>query len=491
MIDDGELAFLDATDQAALVRDGKITPLELVDAAIERIEKVDPQLNAVVHPRTERARTEAASPELPDGPFRGVPIVVKDYDGTTAGDPYHAGNRLLKSLGNVADHDSYLHAKLRAAGFVFVAKTNLPEFGLLPVSEPDAYAPTRNPWDVARSPGGSSGGTAAAVASGMVPLGHGGDGGGSIRIPASMCGLFGLKPSRGRVSVGPDEGEAWAGLVVRHVLTRTVRDSAAVLDVIAGPMPGDPYAAPLPVRPYLDEVGAAPGRLRVGLRTTAPSTLCETDPACVAAAESAASLLESLGHTVETAAPEALDDLTLLTSFSTITNACLVHDLRALAVLAGRDLRPDDVEPATWAQYEAGLEVSGADYLDALGEAHAWTRRLAAWWTGEEPGGATHGFDLLLTPTLAQPPPLIGSLRATAEDPFAALANALPFAIYTAPFNVSGQPAMSVPLRWSDASLPIGVQLVAPHYGEDMLLRVAAQLEQARPWAQRRPPVHA
>ena len=264
---------------------------------------------------------------LPKGPFRGVPIVVKDYDGTTKGDPYHAGNRLLKAVGYVADHDSYLHAKLREAGFVFVGKTNCPELGLLPVSEPLAYGPARNPWDVMRSPGGSSGGTAAAVASGMVPLGHAGDGGGSIRIPASMCGLFGLKPSRGRISLGPDEGEAWAGLVVRHVITRSVRDSAAVLDVLAGPMPGDPYTAPPPVRPYLDEVGAPPGPLRIGIRTTATAGLTETDPACVAAAEDAARLLESLGHIVEVASPAALDDITLLMAFSTITNACLVHDV--------------------------------------------------------------------------------------------------------------------------------------------------------------------
>jgi amidase len=306
-----------------------------------------------------------------------------------------------------------------------------------------------------------------------------------------MCGLFGLKPSRGRISLGPDDGEAWAGLVVRHVITRTVRDSAAVLELLAGPMPGDPYTAPPPARPFLDEVGAPVEPLRIGIRTTAPSSLCETDPACVAAAESAGSLLESLGHAVEPAAPDALDDLTLLASFTTITNASLVHDLRALALRAGRDLRADDVEPATWAQYEAGLAVSAGDYLDALADAHAWTRRLAAWWAGEEAGGTGPGFDLLLTPTMAQPPPLVGTVRATAEDPFAALVNALPFAIYTAPFNVSGQPAMSVPLRWSDASLPIGVQLAAPHFREDVLLGVAAQLEQARPWAQRRPPIHA
>jgi amidase len=484
---DVDLAFLDATEQAALIRSGAMTPREVVNAAIDRIDKINPELNAVIHSRADRARMEAAARTLPKGPFRGVPIVVKDYDGTTKGDPYHAGNRLLKAVGYVADHDSYLHAKLREAGFVFVGKTNCPELGLLPVSEPLAYGPARNPWDVMRSPGGSSGGTAAAVASGMVPLGHAGDGGGSIRIPASMCGLFGLKPSRSRISLGPDEGEAWAGLVVRHVITRSVRDSAAVLDVLAGPMPGDPYTAPPPVRPYLDEVGAPPGPLRIGIRTTATAGLTETDPACVAAAEDAARLLEALGHHVEVASPAALDDITLLMAFSTITNACLVHDVHMIARLARSDVIADDFEPATWAQYEAGLAITAGDYLAALADAHAWTRRLAAWWTDDD----GKGFDLLLTPTLAEPPPEVGEVAGTDEEPLAGLAKALPYAIFTAPFNVSGQPAMSVPLRWSDALLPVGVQLVADHYREDLLLRVAAQLEEARPWAQRRPPIHA
>ena len=234
-----DLALLDATACAALVANGDVSPLELVDAAINRVEKVNPELNAVIHPLFEKARASARD-QLPDGPFRGVPAVVKDLDGASAGDPCHYGNQLLKQTGWVDDHDSYLFAKLRAAGFVFVGKTNTPELGLQPTTEPLAYGPTHNPWNVGRGAGGSSGGSGAAVASGMVPVGHAGDGGGSIRIPASACGLFGLKPSRGRISLGPDQGESWAGLVVRHVLTRSVRDSAAVLDVLAGEMPGDP-----------------------------------------------------------------------------------------------------------------------------------------------------------------------------------------------------------------------------------------------------------
>src|SRR5436190_2203209 len=251
-----DLGVLDASAQAALVRDGSASPADLVDAALARIDKVNPSLNAVIHRRDERALAEAGA--APDGPFRGVPILVKDLDGSLDGEPLHLGNRLLRDLGHTADHDSFLFARLRAAGCIIVGKTNTPELGLLPTTESLAYGAAHNPWDVTRSPGGSSGGSAATVASGMVPFAHAGDGGGSIRIPASACGLFGLKPTRGRISLGPDEGEAWAGLVARHVVTRSVRDSAAVLDVIAGAMPGDPYAAAPPAHRFADEVGADP-----------------------------------------------------------------------------------------------------------------------------------------------------------------------------------------------------------------------------------------
>ena len=283
-----ELSQLDATAQAELVRTGDASPIELVDAAITRVEKLNAELNAVIHPLFDRARAAAAA--TAGGPFRGVPIVVKDYDGMLAGAPYHAGNRALQAAGYVATDTSYLFEKLERAGFVIVGKTNTPEFGLMPTAEPEAHGPTRNPWDVTRSSGGSSGGSAAAVASGMVPVADAGDGGGSIRIPASMCGLFGLKPSRGRVSLGPDESEGWGGLVVRHMVTRSVRDSAAILDLLQGYMSGDYYTAPPPARPYLEEVGAEPGRLRIALRTEAPAAIAPTDPACVAAAEDAARL---------------------------------------------------------------------------------------------------------------------------------------------------------------------------------------------------------
>ncbi len=487
-----DLAFLDATAQAELVRSGELTPIELVDAAITRVEKVNPELNAVIHPLFDKARAAAVAAGAAGDttPFRGVPIVLKDLDGSSAGDPLHLGNTALRDAGYIADHDSYLIARLRNAGFIPVGKANTPEFGLLPTSEPAAYGPTRNPWNTAYSPAGSSGGPAASVAAGMVPLAHAGDGGGSIRMPASACGLFGLKPSRGRVSLGPDVGEAWAGLVARHVVTHSVRDSAAVLDLIAGEMPGDPYTAPPPARPFADEVGTDPGALRIGLRTRASGDIAATDDECVAAAEDAARLLESLGHHVEPAAPAAFDEVDLIGYFTTIMATGVVWEVEEAGRMLGRTLTADDVERYTWAQYELGKTASAIDYLRAVNSAHAWTRRMASWWAAPDEGG--EGFDLLLTPTMAEPPVLLGQIDPNHEDPWQALARSTPFVAYVAPFNVTGQPAMSVPLYWeASRDLPIGVQLVARAGREDVLLRVGAQLESARPWADRHPPVHA
>jgi amidase len=419
-----------------------------------------------------------------------VPIVIKDLDGSSRGDPFHEGNRALKEAGFVADHDTWLVAKLRQAGCVIVGRTNTPEFGLMPTTEPLAYGPTRNPWNTGHGVGGSSGGSAAAVASGMVAAGHAGDGGGSIRIPASACGLFGLKPTRGRVSLGPDLGEAWAGMVVRHAVTRTVRDSATVLDAIAGAMPGDPYAAAPPARPFAAEVGVDPGRLRIGLRTRTPGDLSATDPDCAWAAEDAAALLTSLGHEVVEASPSALDDAELYAHFTIVLTTGVVHDVQDVARIVGRDLTPEDVEPLTWVQYEAGLQNTAIQYMEAVNALHRWSREVARWWTPTEEGG--DGFDLLLTPTMAEPPPVIGDVVGTADDPWHGMARAAAFAGYTAPFNVTGQPAMSVPLTWeASRNLPIGVQLVAATAREDRLVRLASQLETARPWADRRPAVHA
>jgi amidase len=477
-----DLATLDAVEQADLVRRGEATAGELVEAAIERIEAVNGVLNAVIHPLYDRAR-ERVRAGLPAGPFHGVPILVKDLDGALAGAPLHKGNRALAEAGHVASTTSHLFRRLEDAGFVIVGKTNTPEFGLLPTSEPAAKGPTRNPWHLDHSAGGSSGGSAAAVAAGMVAVAHAGDGGGSIRIPASMCGIFGLKPSRARVSLGPAEGEDWGGLVQRHVVTRTVRDSAAVLDVLAGPETGDPYTAPPPARPFASEVGADPGRLRVGVRIDAIRGLAETDPVCAAATERLAALLVEAGHHVEPSSPAALDEAdVVLGSFTTLNFSHTLANLRAVSAMVGRELGPDDVEPMTWAQAEAAKAMTGADYIAARDAMFTWSRRVVSWWDDE-------GFDLLVTPTCAAPPPLLGELRSTPDDPLAALGRAVPYGVFTVPFNMTGQPAMSVPVDWTDAGLPIGVQVVAAPWREDLLLRLAAQLEQALGWPARRPPV--
>lgn len=479
---DADLAAADATDQAALVARGELTATELVDAAIARIEAVNPQLNAVIHPLFDRARERAAAG--PTGPFAGVPVLVKDLDGELAGAPLHLGNRLLKELDHVGTTNSYLFDKLEAAGFVITGKTNTPEFGLQTTTEPHAYGPSRNPWDTTRGTGGSSGGSAAAVASGMVAVAHAGDGGGSIRIPSSECGLFGFKPSRGRVSVGPQDGEVWNGLVARHVVTRSVRDSAAVLDLVAGEMPGDPYTAPPFAGRFVDEAAQDPAPLRIGLRTAALASMCEVDPECTAAAEDAAKTLESLGHTVEIASPAALDEAELVVTFLSVVGANALALVEELGRMTGRTITEADVEPGTWALAESGRSVTGVQILETLHAAHAWTRRVLSWWHDG-------GYDLLLTPTLAARPPDLGVLNPVDGDPAMTTILQTPYAAFAAGFNVTGQPAASVPLGTGTDGLPIGVQLVAAHHREDVLFRVAGQLERAVPWGNRRPQVWA
>jgi amidase len=416
-----------------------------------------------------------------------VPLVLKDLVCHTAGDPFHEGMRFLRDLGWVEREDTYLAAKLRAAGFVFVGRTNVPERGLLATTEPEAYGPTRNPWDPTRSAGGSSGGSAAAVAAGLVPLAHASDGGGSIRVPASECGLVGLKPSRGRTSLGPDFGDFEGGLAVEHALTRTVRDTAALLDAVAGPMPGDPYTAPPPSRPFREEVGADPGRLRVGLLTRAPGGFAEVHPDCVAAAEDAARMLESLGHAVEDAHPEVLDDAEGLSEYwasvGLLFGVAVASTLERWSRRTGRPIGPGDVELRTWSVAEMGRSCAGTRLLETTWRLQAFSRRFAGWWARR--------FDLLLTPTLAEPPPRLGEFVATRDQPLAGLLRAGRLTPFTAYASVTGQPAISLPLFWNAAGLPIGVQLVAAYGREDLLLRVAAQLEAARPWAGRVPRVSA
>ena len=475
-----ELSDLDATAQAELVRNNEVSPAELVDDAIARIEKLNPELNAVIHPLFEKAREQARG-DLPDGPFKGVPIVAKDLDGHTAGDPFHCGNKLLKELNYTPDHESYSHTKLREAGFVFVGKTNCPEFGLLPTTEPEAYGPTRNPWNTDHSTGGSSGGTAAAVASRMVAVGTAGDGGGSIRIPSSECGLVGLKPTRGRVSFGPDLGEIWNGLVVRGALARSVRDSAAVLDVMSGQMPGDPYTAPRLDRPLSEEVGADPGKLRIGFTTEVPEHMGTVDPICAQAAKNAVDALVEIGHDVVDEAPTGVDDPQLITDGTVLISAWMHWEFATWGATLGREFTEDDVESTTWAFAQMAGDVKAVDYISATDRLDRAAREAALWWDG--------GFDLLVTPTLPITPPPLGSFDSPPDNPLHGILMASSVIPFVVPFNISGQPAISLPLHWTEDGLPVGVQIVAAQGREDLLVQVASQLEEARPWADKRPPI--
>jgi amidase len=480
MPDTGSL--LDATAQAELVRRGEVTPLELVDAAIARIEKLDPELGAVITRQFERARAAAAAPDLPQGPFRGVPMLLKDLGAHLAGDPVHLGMRALRRANWREPGESYFAERLRLAGLISLGRTNTPELGLLPTSEPAAYGRTRNPWKPTHSSGGSSGGSAAAVAAGYVAAAHASDGGGSIRIPASHCSLVGLKPTRGRSSFGPGVGERWAGCSVEGFVTRSLRDSAALLDVVSGPRAGDPYAAAPPAAPFASELARPPGRLRIGAMLRAPRAVA-LHPDCRAAVSAAAKQLEALGHHVEEAHPEALDETDGVRGFVAIVAVSTARALEAWSARIGAPIGKPDVEPLTWAIAEMGRATSATQYLAALESNQAHVRRVTGWWQ--------QGFDLLLTPSCAAPPPPLGHFDATPENPFAGYANALPFGVFSSTFNLTGQPAISLPLHMGSEGLPIGIQLVAEFGGEARLLQVAAQLEQAAPWSTRIPPIHA
>jgi amidase len=474
------LTSLDATSQAALVQRGEVSAKELVASAIDAAERLNPQLNAIIHPRYQRALAEAGEPP-PDGPFAGVPMVVKDLGAAMAGEPHHKGTRALQRVGYVAPQHSALWRRFRQAGFIAIGRSNTPELGSTITTEPVAYGPARNPWNLEHSTGGSSGGSAAAVAAAIVAVGHANDGGGSIRIPASECGLVGLKPSRGRVSQAPDIGEGWAGATIDGAVTRTVRDAAAVLDAIAGYEPGDPYTAVPFARPLALEVGADPGSLRIGVLDRSPTVPAHPD--CVAAVEGTAGLLADLGHHVEMASPAAMYDPGLIERFLTIMLANAAVDGAELERILGSELTEDDLEHPNLAAIHLGRRVSATDYITAVNGQHAWTRQMLSWW---HPSDGAAGFDLLLTPVLAGPPPPIGYLSGPQADE--RLRELLQF---TVQFNVTGQPAVSLPLHWNDAGLPVGIQLVAAHAREDVLIRVASQLEQAQPWADRRPVVSA
>ena len=491
----------DALGLAKLVRERQVTPTELLDATIERIEARDPALNAVVVKLFDRAHARAKSLEAAPSagervqPFRGVPFLLKDLLQTMKGIPSSHGSRFLSKT--PAAHDSELVQRFEAAGLVIAGKTNTPEMGLLPITEPELWGICRNPWDTNHTPGGSSGGSAASVAAGYVPMAHGGDGGGSLRIPASCCGLFALKPSRGRNPLGPDVGEGWNGIVVEHVMTRSVRDSAAALDAVAGTDLGAPYSAAPPERPFLEEVSRAPGKLRIAF--TAKSMLGATVHAdCVAAVRDAASLCESLGHTVEEAHPP-LDARVLTRAYLTLIGASTAAEVQLCGQLVGRPATSSDFELGTWMLAQIGAKKSAVELEIAIHTIQAMGREYARW---------AQDFDAVLSPVLGAPPLKIGSLAQKPSERFAMHAlrllplgfamnkvldqiadTAFEFAGFTALANLFGLPAMSVPLFWNGAGLPIGVQFMGRPLGEAALLRLAGQLEQARPWAQRRPPI--
>jgi amidase len=480
-----DLARLDAIDQAELVRSGQMSPAELVDAAIDRLERLDSGLNAVIHPALELARERARSADLEDGPFHGVPMLMKDIGGEEAGRPVHAGLGFAKRAGYTAPEDSYLTRRFKAAGLVSLGRTNTPELALLPTTEPEAYGPTRNPWNRDHSSGGSSGGASAAVAAGIVPVAHASDGGGSIRGPASMCSLVGLKPTRGRSSFGPGLGERWSGLSCEFVVSRTVRDSAALLDVVAGPMPGDPYFAAPPERSFYSATREERGPLRIGFRTAPPGGMA-LHPEIRKAVERCAQRLVDLGHRVEEAHPAALDDPETTIHYVTIVAGNVARALDAWAEKIGAPVTQDDAEPLTWELAERGRELPAPRFLATLEYVHRFGRRLAEWWEG--------GFDLLLTPTQAMPPVRIGTLGSTREQPLAGFLRCAPYGVFTLPYNLSGQPAISLPGGFTEGDdewprgLPLGVQLVARFGGERTLLGVAAALEEAAPWTDETPP---
>lgn len=441
----------------------------------------------MIHPLFDEAR-EAAKGEIPDGPFKGVPFLLKDLGAAFAGQPLHMGMQVLKDANFKAPMDTYLAQRFRDAGLITIGKTNTPELGILPTSEPVAYGASKNPWDTTRTPGGSSGGSGAAVASGMVPMAHANDGGGSIRIPASNNGLVGLKPTRQRISEGPLVGDNLSGMTCELVVSRSVRDTARILDAVEGPAPGDPYVAPAPLRPYVEELTDESTGLRVGMMT-APAVESEVSAECVAAAEETAKLLESLGHKLTGGSlMDVLDPsnagVDIQDSFLTRWAAGQAAGLDQIGMLLGRELSADDVEPLTWTLAEIGRERDSARYLRDVGLHQGISRMIAGWFEA--------GHDLLLTPTMAEVAPKLGEIDDTlTDDPMDAFHRSFPSGAFTALFNVTGQPAISLPLHWTADGVPVGVQLVAPFGREDLLIRVAAQLERAQPWADRVAGVYA
>ncbi|MDH3595899.1 MAG: amidase [Rhodospirillales bacterium] len=472
-----ELAYLDATSQAELVRRQEVKPTELVEAAIERVERLNGELNAVITPMFELAR-EAAADRDNDKPFNGIPFLLKDLVAEYAGVRLSEGSAYLADF--IPEQDSELVIRLKKSGLVIIGKSNTCEFGLLPVTEPSFFGPTRNPWDMELTAGGSSGGSAAAVAAGLVPMAHGNDGGGSIRIPASCCGVFGLKPSRGRNPLGPLFGDTLSGLVAEHALTRSVRDSAALLDATSGPDLGDPYWTPPPSRPFLQEVSTAPGCLRIGYTTKAPGG-AKVSPECIEAVTDAAKLCEELGHTIEVA-DAALNPDIPIDALDVLWCGAAAWVAEHWTRRTGRPPSSENVEPLTWTLIGKGRQYSAGDYMLAVEDLQRFAREVAR---------RFDPYDVCLRPTLAEPPIPLGSFECTPEEPLRGWIRAGDFAPFSCIENITGQPAMSVPLYWSDEGLPIGSQFSAKYGDEATLFRLAGRLEEARPWIHRRPPMAA
>jgi amidase/6-aminohexanoate-cyclic-dimer hydrolase len=463
----------DGLGLAELIAKRQLTPLELLNAVRARVEAINPKLNALCHLFFDRAEAQIKQ-GLGAGPFKGVPFALKDLGQHLAGTITSFGSRVFKDYR--PDFDSTLVARYKQAGLVIFGKTNSPEFGLTTTTESALYGRTRNPWNLDRTSGGSSGGASAIVAARVVPLAHASDGGGSIRIPASCCGLFGLKPTRGRAPMGPTAFDGWAGCSVHHAVSISVRDSAALLDVSAGAEPGSPFFSPPPPRPFLKEVGADPGKLKIALAIAPPGNT-PLDPECKQAATDAAKLCESLGHNVAEA-PLPVNNAQMREAFLTVINASIAKTLEDAARARGNPITEQEVEPVTWAMYQSGLKVTGVAYARAVATFHQIGLRMARF---------HEKYDLILSPTLAKPPVKLGVLSLSPESMPAFQKEVTEFSPYTALYNITGQPSMSVPLHWTAEGLPIGVMFSAAFGDEATLFRLAGQLEKARPWAKRRP----
>lgn len=472
-----DVLWLDATEQAGLIRKKEITSLELVDEVIEAIEEKNPKLNAVITPMYDQARKDAQG-DLPDGSFTGVPFLMKDIGAMVKDVRMCMGSKLFMNF--VPHEDSELTKRFRKSGLVFVAKTNTPEFGLLLDTEPLAFGATHNPWDLSRSPGGSSGGSCAAVASGITAMAHANDGGGSIRIPASCCGVFGLKPTRARNPLGPNFGDIMSGLICEHAVTRTVRDSAALLDATAGPDAGDPYCAPPQARPFVDEVNTEPGRLRIAFSTKGMNDK-GIDPDCEKAVMETVALLEELGHTVVEDRPKnSFSHDMVAKCFAAIWCGGFAANIDTISHVMGSPVTDAMIEPLSWAFYDKGKRVTASQYLSSVAVMQRIHRDIAAF---------QKNYDVMLSSVLSTPPVPHGTFDPNEKDLKAFWIKAGTYSPYTAIINATGQPAMSVPLCWNDQDLPIGMHFTAPFGDEATLFRLAAQLEKARPWKDRRPDI--